>query len=113
MSDNTAPERPVTVVDDTDIWRWDHTNWLEEGELLSSAAVTELVTTDLGSIAAPTVFIAETEVNDRAVAIGKGFFFTTSGHVVANSPYTLKAVCVTDAGRTKTKFAVFEVEADG
>lgn len=108
-----APDRPVAVVDEADLFSVDFTDVLESGEKLTGTpTVIEVTSTDL-MIANKSVNTAILIINNKTVAIGKAIQFKVSGHLVSHTPYTIKITCGTDSSpaQTKVRYVIFNVEA--
>ena len=120
MGLNTAPERPVAVVGDTNTHSFSVANHLDSGELVTgSPDVVEVTTTDLtitnlaGTANKGTVSTAALTINNVTVAIGKAIQFQVTGYVAATAEYTAKVTFTTDAtpAQTKNRYVKFKAEA--
>ena len=112
MGLNTADERPVAAVGETNNFAVSFVGVLDSGELLSGTpTVAEQTTSDL-TISNEAVNTSALTINDRSVAIGKAVQFSVSGQTTANSPYTLKITVSTDSSpaQTKVKYITFVAE---
>ena len=106
-----GPQTPEAVVGETNLHSVSFDGVLDSGELIASVtSVTEESTSDL-TISNEAVNAAALIVNDVSVAIGKAIQFKVVGFAVANSPYTLKMIVVTDStpAQTKVRFVKFYV----
>ncbi len=113
MSDKTAPERPLAIVGETNTHSVSFVGLLDSGELLTGTpVVVEQTTTDL-TITNKVVNTAALTINDISVAVGMAVQFKVVGHLVANTPYTVKITASTDAtpAQTKVRYVKFKVEA--
>jgi len=113
MTKNTAPERLVAAVGESNLFSVSFANVLDSGELLAS--VTDIVDNAGGAtltISSKAVSTAALIINGKTVAIGKALQFLVTGAVVAGTPYTLKMTAVTDStpAQTKVKYVTFTVE---
>ena len=103
MARNTAPQRPVSVVGNTELCSVSMVGQLDSGELVATVTdVVEQTTTDL-TISNKAVSTAALTINNISVAVGEAIQFKVVGQVVANSPYTLKITFVTDSTPAQTK----------
>ena len=112
MTLNTAPERPVTAVGETNLFSVSFVGVLDSGESLTGTpTVTEVGTSDL-TIENKVVSTTSLTINGKSVAAGKAVQFKVSGQAVANSPYTVKITVSTDStpAQTKVKFVKFTCE---
>jgi hypothetical protein len=102
MGQNTAPERPQLMVGATRRLSISFEGQLDSGELLTGTpTITEQATTDL-TITNKAVSTTALTINSKTVAIGEAVTCLVSGHVVANSPYTLSVSAGTDATDAQT-----------
>jgi hypothetical protein len=87
---------------------------LESSELLNGTTggatltVAEVTTTDLTIGGA--IFNASTITidDDTAVLAGQAVTFSVTGQLEANSPYTIKITCTTDASQTLVAYVVIK-----
>ncbi len=113
MGINTAMERPVAVVGETNNFAVSFFGVLDSGELLTgSPTVVEVTTTDL-TIGNKAVNTAALTISERTVIVGNAVQFNVLGQLTGNSPYKLKITVTTDASpvQTKVKYVEFRVEA--
>lgn len=111
---NTAPERPPIPVGAVRACKVSFKGQLDSGELLngttgaSTLTVAEQTTSDLTLGGA--VFNAGTITidDDTAVLTGQAVTFTVTGQLEANSPYTIKITCTTDASQTLVAYVVIK-----
>jgi len=110
---NTAYERPVAVVGETNAFAVSFSGVLDSGELLTGTpTVAEQTSSDL-TIQNKVVSTVALTINGATVAIRMAVQFTVVGQAAANSPYTIKITVGTDAtpAQTKVKYVTFAVEA--
>ena len=119
MSVNTAPERPVAVVGETNTHSVSFANILDGSELLTGTPdVVEVTSTDLTIVNFTptsdkgTVNTAALTINNVTVPIGEAVQFKASGYV-AGTTYTIRITAGTDAtpAQTKVRYVKFKAEA--
>lgn len=120
MGLNTAPERPVAVVGETNVHSVSFANILDGSELLTSTPdVVEVTTTDLtitnlaGTANKGTVSTAALTINNVSVPTGEAVQFKVVGYLAATAEYTVKITAGTDAtpAQTKVRYITFKAEA--
>lgn len=114
MSENTAPQRPTAVVGEGRLFAVSFDGKLDSGEALTGTpTVTEVTTSDL-TIANKAVSTSDLTINHKTVTTGRAVQFLVSGHLVANSPYTVRISCATDSSPAQTVKGKlkFNVEAE-
>lgn len=112
MSENTAPEIPVTAEGAVDLFSESFDGVLDSGELIASiTSVTEVTTTDL-TISDSAVSTAALDINNISVATGRAIQFKVIGQLEATREYTLKMIVITDStpAQTKVRFCRFVVK---
>ena len=102
MSSLDPPQRWSIRVGDVRTPAMSFVGILESGELLTGTPlVVEETTADL-TLTNKVVNTAELTINGKTVAIGQAVQFSVSGHLVANSPYTILVTASTDATPAQT-----------
>lgn len=112
VSANTAPERPVTAVGETNLCSVSFDGVLDSGELLASVTnVTEETTADL-TISNIAVSTAALTINNVSVITGRALQFKVVGQLIATGAYTLQMIVITDStpAQTKVKWVKFVVK---
>lgn len=112
MSLHTAPQRPVATVGETNNFSVSFAGVLDSGELLTGVPTAiEQTSSDLtiSNVAVNTVALV---INDIDVAIGLAVQFKVVGHLVANSPYTVKITVGTDSDPAQTKVRYIKFRAE-
>ena len=113
MAKNTAPERPVAGVGETNNLSVSFVGVLDSGELLTGTpTATEVTSSDL-TISNVAVNTAALVINDITVAIGKAVQCKVVGQLAASVLYTIKITAATDStpAQTKIRYVKFKVEA--
>ena len=98
------PQRHTISVGDTEVVSVNYTDHLDDGDLLTgTVTVAEQTTSDLtiANNAVNTATYVEAQTGDT-VAIGAAAQFSVSGGTAANSPYTVRVTCSTDATPART-----------
>jgi len=109
---NTAAERPVAAVGETNNFAVSFAGVLDDGELLTGTpTVAEQTTSDL-TIGNEAVSTTALIINDRSVPIGEAVQFNASGQVAGKS-YQIKITVSTDATPAQTKVKYIEFIAEG
>ena len=120
MGVNTAPERPVAVVGETNTFSVSFTSILDGSELLTGTPdVVEVTSTDLTIVNFTptsdkgTVSTTALTINNVTVPIGEAVQFKVTGHLAATAEYTIKITAGTDAtpAQTKVRKIIFKAEA--
>lgn len=114
MGINTAPERPVAAVGETNLFSVSFAGVLDSGESLTGTpTVAEQTSSDL-TISNVSVNTVALTINDRTVAIGDAVQFKVIGQLAATMTYLLKITATTDSSpaQTKVKYVEFKVEED-
>ena len=92
-------DRPTVREGGTLRARIDLRNDLDEGDVISTVSIAELVSTDL-TITAVAATIIEKTIAGRFVPAGRGIEFFVSGHVAATGSYRLRVTFSTAGGIT-------------
>lgn len=114
MSDNTAPERPVTAPGEINNVSVSFDGVLDLAETLTGTpAVVEVTTTDL-TISSIAVSTEALRINGKNVGTGRAIQFRVQGQLTASKLYTLKITATTSASppQTKVKYIKFLVEEE-
>ena len=119
MGANTAPERFVAAVGETNLFAVSFAGLLDSGESLTGTpAVVEVTTSDLtiANIAAAsnkgTVNTSTIIINGVDVVAGDAVQFKVSGQLLTHTPYTIMITAGTDStpAQTKVKYVRFMCE---
>jgi len=108
--DITAPEIPTAVVGESFLASCSFAEVLDSGETLASVvSATEKTTSDL-TIASAAVSAAALTISCQSVDIGEAVQMLISGHLVANSPYTVTVTVTTSSTPAQTRIRNFQFE---
>ena len=118
MGENTAPERPMAVVGETNTHSVSFANILDDSELLTGTPdVVEVTTTDLTIVNFTptankgTVSTAALTINNVSVPIGEAVQFKVTGQKDGTT-YTIKITAGTDATPAQTKVRKIKFPAE-
>lgn len=106
----TAPEIPIAVVGESFLASMSWAEVLDSGRTLASVvSAVEKTTSDL-TIASASVSDSALTISGQSVAAGEAVQMLISGHVVANSPYTLIVTVTINSTPVQTRIRKFQFE---
>lgn len=112
MSQNTAPERPITAPGEMRNFAFSFAGVLDSGELLTGTpTAVEQTSSDL-TISNVAVNTSALTINEQSVPIGEAVQGKIVGQLAAHSPYTINVTASTDATPAQrfVKSFVFRVQ---